>query len=202
MRVGIFGGTFDPPHVGHLLVAVDALERLGLDRMVVVPAATQPLKAGEISATAEQRLAMARLLVDGDPRFEVDPIEIERGGISYMVDTLQALAARWPGAELFLLTGADVLGTFHRWRGPERIRELATLGVLARGDGGGTSGGGGAASPPPPAEFPGGPPVMLSTRRVDVSSTEIRARLRAGQSIRGFVPEAVADFIRSVRLYR
>ena len=200
MRVGIFGGTFDPPHVGHLLVAVDALERLGLDRMVVVPAATQPLKAGEISATAEQRLAMARLLVDGDPRFEVDPIEIERGGISYMVDTLQSLAARWPGAELFLLTGADVLGTFHRWREPERVRELATLVVLER-DGGGPARAGGN-PPPPPAELPGGPPLLLSTRRVDVSSTEIRARLRAGQSIRGFVPEAVADFIRSARLYR
>ena len=200
MRVGIFGGTFDPPHVGHLLVAVDALERLALDRMVVVPAATQPLKVGEIRATAEQRLAMARLLVDGDPRFEVDPIEIERGGISYMVDTLQALAARWAGAELFLLTGADVLGTFHRWREPERIRELATLVVLTRDGAGGPSGGTGTI--PPPAGFPGGPPVLLATRRVDVSSTEIRARLRAGQSIRGFVPEAVAEFIRSARLYR
>ena len=200
MRVGIFGGTFDPPHVGHLLVAVDALERLGLDRLVVIPAATQPLKAGEIGASPEQRLAMTRLMVDGDPRFEVDPIEIERGGISFTVDTLRALAARWPGAELFFLTGADVLGTFHRWREPERVRELATLVVLER-DGGGPARDGGSA-PPPPVELPGGPPVMLATRRVDVSSTEIRARLRAGQSIRGFVPEAVADFIRSARLYR
>lgn len=202
MRVGIFGGTFDPPHVGHLLVAVDALERLGLDRIVVVPAATQPLKAGEISATADQRLAMARLLVDGDPRFEVDPIEIERGGLSYMVDTLRSLADRWPGAKLSLLTGADVLGTFHRWREPERVRELATLVVLTRDGSGGATGGTGGEPPTPPSGFPGGPPLFLATRRVDVSSTEIRARVRAGQSIRGFVPEAVAEFIRSARLYR
>jgi nicotinate-nucleotide adenylyltransferase len=203
MRVGIFGGTFDPPHVGHLLVAVDALERLGLDRMVLVPAAQQPLKVdrGGSQASADDRLAMTRLLVDGDRRFEVDPIEIERGGISYMVDTLQALAARWPGAELFLLAGADVLGTFHRWREPERIRALATLVVLTRDIGEG-AGDRSAPSAPPTAELPGGPPELLATRRVDVSSTEIRARLRSGQSIRGFVPEAVADFIRSAGLYR
>ncbi len=202
MRVGIFGGSFDPPHVGHLLVAVDALERLELDRMVLIPAATQPLKAGRggSHASADARLAMTRLLTDGDPRFEVDPIEIERGGISYMVDTLEALAGRWPGAELFLLAGADVLDTFHHWREPERIRELATLVVLTR-DGAGGSGGGSSVSAPP-AELPGGPPALLATRRVDVSSTEIRARLRSGQSIRGFVPEAVADFIRSAGLYR
>jgi nicotinate-nucleotide adenylyltransferase len=201
MRVGIFGGSFDPPHVGHLLVAVDALERLGLDRMVLVPTAQQPLKLaqGGSQASAEQRLAMTRLLVDGDPRFEVDPIEIERGGISFTVDTLEAMAGRWPGAELFLLAGADVLGTFHRWREPERIRSLATLVVLTRDA---LEGAGDGPATPPPAGLPGGQPELLATRRVDVSSTEIRARLRSGKSIRGFVPEAVADFIRSAGLYR
>jgi nicotinate-nucleotide adenylyltransferase len=198
VRVGVFGGTFDPPHVGHLLVSADAMERLSLDRLVFVPAGTQPLKAGDISATADARLAMTRLLVGGDPRFEVDPIEIERGGLSYMVDTLEALVERWPGAELYLLAGADVLGTFHRWRDPERVRSLATLAVLTR-DGAAV----GAASTAGPTDgLPGGPPVFVPTRRVDVSSTEIRARLRAGKSIRGFVPEAVADFIRSAGLYR
>ena len=199
VRVGIFGGSFDPPHVGHLLVAVDAMERLELDWMVLVPAAQQPLKReqGGGHASAASRLAMTRLLVDGDPRFEVDPIEIERGGISYMVDTLGTLSERWPGAALFLLAGADVLGTFHRWREPARIRELATLVVLTRDETGAPG-----AADPAPAELPGGPPQLLATRRVDVSSTEIRARLRSGKSIRGFVPEAVADFIRSAGLYR
>lgn len=194
MRIGVFGGTFDPPHVGHLLVSADALERLGLDRLVLIPAATQPLKTGEIAATASQRLAMTRLAVGDDPRFEVDPVEIERGGLSYMVDTLEALALRWAGAELFLLAGSDVLTTFHRWREPERIRRLATLAVLTRG---GTD-----ERHPGLQTFPGGAPLFVATRRVDVSSTEIRARVRAGQSIRGFVPEAVADFIRSAGLYR
>jgi nicotinate-nucleotide adenylyltransferase len=202
VRVGVFGGTFDPPHVGHLLVSADAMERLALDRLVFVPAGTQPLKAGEITASPEARLAMTRLLAGDDPRLEVDPIEIDRGGLSYMVDTLEALVERWPGAELYLLAGADVLGTFHRWRDPERVRALATLAVLTR-DGGGV-GAASTAGPPagPPEGLPGGPPVFVPTRRVDVSSTEIRARLRAGKSIRGFVPEAVADFIRSAGLYR
>ena len=200
MRVGVFGGTFDPPHVGHLLVASDACEALALDRMVLVPAGTQPLKAGAISAPADARLAMTRLLVDGDPRFEVDPIEIDRGGLSFMVDTLGALTGRWNGAELFLLVGADVLASFDRWRDPERVRRLATLVVLTR------------AADPTAAEAAhatdvdhaliGGPPQRLRTRRVDVSSTEIRARVRAGLSIRGFVPESVADFIESAGLYR
>jgi nicotinate-nucleotide adenylyltransferase len=198
MRVGVFGGTFDPPHVGHLLVATDAAEALGLDRIVLVPAGTQPLKAGAISAPAPDRLAMVRRLVGEDPRFDVDPIEIDRGGLSYMVDTLGALADRWPGAELFLLVGADVLTTFDRWRDPARVRQLATLVVLTRD----VSGGDGADQSLIDEALVGGPPRRVRTRRVDVSSTEIRARIRAGLSIRGFVPERVADFIESAALYR
>lgn len=200
MRLGVFGGTFDPPHVGHLLVAVDALERLGLERVVLVPAATQPLKAGAITASDAQRLEMTRRLVGDDPRFAVDPIEIDRGGLSYMVETLGTLAARWTRAELFLLVGADVLSSFARWREPEQVRRLATLAVLTRpGEAGAADvaemGGTGTA-------LIGGPPLVVPTRRVDVSSTEIRRRVRDGKSIRGFVPESVVDFIESAGLYR
>ena len=200
MRLGVFGGTFDPPHVGHLLVAADAMEALELERVAFVPAATQPLKAGAISASDAARLAMTRLLVGSDPRFAVDPIEIDRGGLSFMVETLATLAARWPDAELFLLVGADVLSSFGRWREPERVRQLATLAVLTRVDGGDAADvadadGIGRA-------LVGGPPLMVDTRRVDVSSTEIRRRVREGKSIRGFVPESIADFIESARLYR
>lgn len=201
MRLGVFGGTFDPPHVGHLLVAADAMEALALERVVFVPAATQPLKAGVISATNADRLAMTRLLVgDDDPRFVVDPIEIDRGGLSFMVETLEALAGRWAGAELFLLVGADILSSFARWREPDRVRKLATLAVLTRAvdpdaaDVAGVTGTG-------PALL-GGPPLVVPTRRVDVSSTEIRRRVREGKSIRGFVPESVAGFIESAGLYR
>ena len=196
MRLGVLGGTFDPPHVGHLLIASDAVEQLSLDRVVFIPAALQPLKPASAQTPPAARLAMVRALVGDDPRFAVDPIEIDRGGLSYTVDTLGTLAAQQPGAELFLLAGADVLTTFARWREPERIRRQATLVVLTRGGEDGTVP---TAAPP---DFPGGAPVFLPTRRVDVSSTEVRARLAAGRPIRGFVPESVADLIRSAGLYR
>jgi len=189
VRLGIFGGTFDPPHFGHLLAAVDAVERLTLDRLVLVPAAVQPLKSGRAAAAAQDRLAMARLLVDDDPRFEVDPLEIERAGLSFSVDTLRAFASRFPSAERYFLVGADVLRTFGRWREPEQVLALATMAVMTRDDG----------SPSP--ELPKGA-VAVPSRRVDVSSTEIRARVATGRSLRGFVPDPVAAYIAAHRLYR
>lgn len=186
MRIGLLGGSFDPPHVGHLLTASDAVDALGLDRLVLVPAAQQPLKQGQ-HAPAEHRLAMTRLLAGADPRLDVDPVEIERGGLSYTVDTLATYVARYPGAELVFLVGADVLPSFPRWREPDRIRELATVAVMQRnGD---------------PVSLQEGM-VAVHTRRVDVSSTEIRARVRAGLPVRGFVTDGVADYIAAHRLYR
>ena len=189
MRLGVFGGTFDPPHTGHLLVASDAFEALSLDRLLFVPAYTQPLKRGRHAADPGQRLEMARRLVDGDLRFSVDEIEIARAGLSYTVDTLAVFAERWPDATRFFLAGADVLRSFAQWREPERIRELATLVLLQRSD----------ADPPPSSDADW---MKLATRRIDISSTEIRDRVRAGRSIRGFVPAAVADFIAAEGLYR
>ena len=189
MRLGILGGTFDPPHFGHLLAAVDAVERLTLDRIVLVPAAVQPLKATTTGASANDRLAMTRLLVAGDPRFDVDPMEIERAGLSFSVDTLTAFAKRYPSAERFFLVGADVLQTFDQWRAPERVRALATLAVMTRDDG--------INQPPIPAGA-----VAVASRRVDISSTEIRARVASGRSLRGFVPESVAAYVAAHGLYR
>jgi nicotinate-nucleotide adenylyltransferase len=195
VRLGILGGTYDPPHVGHLLAAVDALEALELDRLVLIPSGQQPLKVGEVSATPAQRLAMVRRLAGDDPRLAVDPIEIERGGLSYTVDTLAEYAERHPAAERFFLVGADVLATFDKWREPERVLRLARLVVLRRAVDGG--------APAPPVRAPAGAePIEVATRRVDVSSTEVRARVRAGKSVRGFVPEAVAAYIASEGLYR
>lgn len=195
-RVGIFGGSFDPPHVGHLLAASDASDALGLDRLLFVPAAAQPLKHGTRGAApAATRVAMVEALVGDDPRFAVDALEIARGGLSYTVDTLETLAARWPGAQRMLLVGADVLDTFVRWRDPLRIRALATLVVLVRAVDGAVPG----AVPP---DFPGGLPQLLPTRRIDLSSTEVRERVAAGRPIRGFVPDAVATIIRDARLYQ
>jgi len=194
VRLGLFGGSFDPPHVGHLLVAGDAVDALELDRVIFVPAGVQPLKAGQAVASAAQRVAMVRLLVGDDPRFEVDPVEIERPGLSYTVDTVAVVASRNPRSELFLLVGADILRTFAQWREPERIVQFATLVVLQRADGR-------TAETPDVSGLPGHA-RLLATRRIDVSSTEIRERVRTGKSIRGFVPDAVADFIAAQRLYR
>lgn len=194
MRIGLLGGSFDPPHNGHLLAAGDAFEALHLDRLIFIPAAVQPLKAGQMTATAVQRLRMVQLLVENDARFAVDSVEIDRGGLSFMVDTLTTLAARWPDAERFLLVGADVPASFAKWRNPQGIAELATLVVLQRGTGTGSG----------QVDLSGMPGAtkVLATRRIDVSSTEIRERVREGKPIRGFVPDAVAEFISAERLYR
>jgi nicotinate-nucleotide adenylyltransferase len=215
VRLGILGGTFDPPHVGHLLAASDAFEALELDRLLFVPAAQQPLKAhlpnGPVGsrhdrATAPDRLEMVRLAIASDPRFELTAIEIERGGLSYTVDTLSELAKRSPGDLRFLLLGADVLGTFAQWRQPERILELATLAIFTRASG--DNGDGQASWNQLCAEWqetrgkaPRHSPFFLESRRIDVSSTEVRSRVAAGLSIHGFVPDAVAAYIAERGLY-
>src|SRR5437762_732883 len=101
MRIGLLGGSFDPPHTGHLLVAGDALSALRLDRVVWIPVATQPLKVGQVGATPHQRFVMVSRLIEGEPGMEVSAMEIERGGLSYTVDTLTAFAAQLPGSDLF-----------------------------------------------------------------------------------------------------
>lgn len=191
MRLAFFGGSFDPPHVGHLLVAQDAFEQLALDRLVVIPAATQPLKSAEVTPAA-QRLEMTRLTFGDDPRFEVSDVEVRRGGVSFTVDTLEHFAARHPDAERFLLLGADVLATFGQWREPARVLSLARPVVLVRHSD----------EAEQPAELAGARVLKLATRRVDVSSTEIRARARSGRSIRGFVTDSVAALIERDGLYR
>jgi nicotinate-nucleotide adenylyltransferase len=190
MRIGIFGGTFDPPHVGHLLAANDACEALALDRIVLIPAAGQPLKGDAVVAAPADRLAMTRALIGDDPRMSVDPIEIERGGLSFTVDTLRALRARWaddPALALFLLIGADVVATLPKWREAAVVPTLAEIVVLTRAE-------------DAPRTDDG--LRRIATRRVDVSSTEIRARVRDGRPLHGFVPDAVADVIAAAGLYR
>ncbi|MDQ3673248.1 MAG: nicotinate-nucleotide adenylyltransferase [Gemmatimonadota bacterium] len=189
MRIGVFGGTFDPPHVGHLLLAADAFDALSLDKLLFVPAGAQPFKV-EIPAVAvaEDRLEMVHLAVADDRRYAVDDAEIRREGLSYTVDTLEELARKNGGADLFLLIGQDTLAGFSGWKKPDRIGQLATLAMMRRADS-------------PEGPVPEGV-LAISTRRVDVSSTEIRVRLAAGKSIRGFVPDAVERFIAARGLYR
>jgi nicotinate-nucleotide adenylyltransferase len=199
LRLGIFGGTFDPPHVGHLLVATDAYETLSLERILVVPAAVQPLKGGTPAvATPEQRLEMTRLTFAGDGRFEVSETEIRRSGLSYTVDTLEILADERKHDDLVLLLGRDAIALFDRWKRPERILELARLAVLDRADT--------AVSDAVMTKYndvlarTGA--TAVTTRRIDVSSTEIRRRISDGLSVRGFVVASVESYITAEKLYR
>ncbi|HMF87317.1 MAG TPA: nicotinate-nucleotide adenylyltransferase [Gemmatimonadaceae bacterium] len=192
MRIGVFGGTFDPPHVGHLLLASDAREALRLDRLIFIPAGQQPFKVDMPPvASPRDRLEMVRLAIADDANYAADDTEITRAGLSYTVDTLEHLGKRHAGAELFLLLGQDSLAGFPEWRNPARIQELATLALMMR------------SGAPDVGDWRNAERVvMVSTRRVDVSSTEVRDRLRAGKSIKGFVPESVEQFIEARGLYR
>ena len=198
MRIGIFGGSFDPPHNGHLLAALDAMEALSLDRLQVVPAAVQPLKSG-LRTHSAHRLAMTEHCFGGLPRVEVDPIEIRRGGLSFTVDTVEAYRRQWPSADLHLLIGEDSVQGLAKWREPERLLSMVRLVVLSRTID--LSANVPAQDASPIDQWMPGPPLRLATRRVDVSSTEIRARVKEGRTLRGFVPEAVQAYIASTGLY-
>ena len=190
-RLGILGGTFDPPHVGHLLAAYAAQEALGLDQVVLIPAWRQPLKTGVPMTPGAHRLAMTRLLVGADPRLAVDAIEIEREGLSLTVDTMRAYRAARPDTGLFLLMGEDTAATLSQWREPSALAGLVRIVVLSRGTSAREIG------------LPAGFVVeRVASRRVDVSATDVRARVRAGLPIRGFVPDEVADYISAHQLYR
>jgi len=191
-RIALFGGSFNPPHVAHLAVAEAAAEDAGLGQVLWMPAATSPFKRGDPAVVpAEHRLAMTRLAVEGNPRFGVYDAEVSRGGVSYTVDTLRALRAEHPAAELVLLLGGDSLAGFPGWREPEAVLEMARLVVYRRP--GFTEAG-------VPAE------VLARTRFVDavpleLSGTAIRARLAAGRTVRYLVPDAVVAYAEAHGLY-
>jgi nicotinate-nucleotide adenylyltransferase len=192
--IGVLGGSFNPPHIGHLVIASEAHQRLGLQRVLFVPARRPPHKHVDDDVPAAVRLAMARLAVEGDPRFAVDSVEIDRG-LVYTVDTLAALRTSHPGARLWFIVGSDSLLAFDTWRDPAGILANAGLAVALR---------------------PGDDPdevnaavrrwgeasvIVLASPLVGVSSSEVRARLREGRPVRYLVPDQVERFIREERLY-
>jgi nicotinate-nucleotide adenylyltransferase len=188
-RVGLLGGTFDPPHHGHLIVGADAFEWLELHLLLLVPAASPPHKPAGARATAEQRLRMVEAAVAGDPRFGVDDLELRRPGPSYTVDTLRELTRREPDAELVFLLGIDQFREFESWREPHEVARLARLGILSRkGD------------VPDVAGPYGG--IHVPVTRIDISATAIRRRVAAGQSIRYLVPEPVREIIEAEGIYK
>ena len=191
--IGLYGGSFDPIHLGHLIVARDALEQLGLSRMIFLPAAISPHKLGRApGASGEDRLAMLRAAVAGEDSFAVDPCELGRVGPSYTVDTVRDLRDRLPeGARLFYLIGEDnvpALGTWHR---SKLLRKLVQFVVCRRRAPRGSS-----AATPTTHVFP------VVERWVDLSSTEIRKRVAAGRSIRYLVPPGVEEIIAARKLYQ
>lgn len=201
MRIGIFGGTFNPVHYGHLLLAESCREQRGLDEVWFMPAAVPPHKQDLQLVDAAQRLEMLKLAAGGNEAFHVSDLEWKRGGVSYTVDTLEAIHAERPDAELYLLIGADTLADLPNWRNPQRVCELALPTAVCRP-------GAGELDYEPLAAFV--EPSRLARLRelrvemplIGISSRELRARVAAGKSIRYQVPRAVEKFIETAGLYR
>jgi nicotinate-nucleotide adenylyltransferase len=188
-RIGVFGGTFDPVHVGHVVAAVEARRILRLDRVLMVVAGDPWQKRGQVVASAADRYAVLAAAVEGIEGVEASDLEITREGPTYTVDTLEALAA--PGRELFLIVGADVVGGLASWRGTERLPQLATLAVVDR------AGATPAAAPPAPWRC-----ERVPIPAIEISSTDLRRRAAAGWPLDGFVPPGGCRVIAERNLYR
>jgi nicotinate-nucleotide adenylyltransferase len=189
MKIGLFGGSFDPVHLGHLLVARAALEELGLTKLFFIPAAQSPFKPDAPPTPAALRLQMLHLALAGETACEIDDLEIGRGGLSYTVDTLRHYAEKYAGAELFYLIGADQAALLPQWREAGELARLAEFVVVPR-----------------PGQAPAAIPAAFRGRAlrgvpVAISSTEIKARRRAGLPITHLTPPAVAEAIANNRLY-
>jgi nicotinate-nucleotide adenylyltransferase len=194
--MGILGGTFNPPHLGHLVCAQEAYREFELDRVMLIPARIPPHKPVEHEPGAEHRLELCRLAVAGDERFAVSELEVGREGPSYTVDTLKELTAQAPQTEFFLIVGGDIAAGLPQWRESERVLELATLAIAKRRGTARSSVDAALAS-----ISRGARARFFSMPPIGVSSTMVRRRVRAGQPIRYLVPDAVSDYIAEHRLY-
>jgi nicotinate-nucleotide adenylyltransferase len=194
-RIGLFGGSFDPVHHGHLLLAQDALEQLRLDRLFFIPAAINPHKLDAApQASPRLRLEMLREATRMQPLFSIDTLELEREGPSFTIDTVDAFRSRFAGAQIFLLLGEDNLPKLHSWHQLERLRQLVSFVSFGR------------RAHAPEAAAPAAAPdkdlrLERLVRKIDISSTEIRARVAKGLPIQYLVPESVRLLIQSHALY-
>ncbi|MCS7272760.1 MAG: nicotinate (nicotinamide) nucleotide adenylyltransferase [Fimbriimonadales bacterium] len=195
MRIGLFGGTFDPVHYGHLRLAEEARETAQLERVLFIPARVSPFRTAESRSAPEHRLEMLRLATQDNPAFEVSDIEIQRGGVSYTADTVLAIRSLYPNAELFLILGADSLRGFPYWYAPEVIARECTLLVGTRPEYDLEEA---LANLPEPFRARVQPVPMTP---LGISATEIRARVRTGRSIRYLTPPNVIEYIIRHRLY-
>jgi nicotinate-nucleotide adenylyltransferase len=185
--IGLFGGSFDPVHHGHLIVGQVAAERLGLEELRFLPAREQPFKQGRHRTSAQHRGAMLSLALSGTPGFSLERTELDRPGPSYTVHTLEELRSAEPGSDFVLLLGADAAAELPTWREAARIPQLARIVVFAR----------------PGSAVPAVPNIaqVIEVPAVDISATEVRRRVARGQSIRYWVPDAVAEYIVRHQLY-
>ena len=188
-NIGLFGGSFNPVHLGHLLVALAAREELGLSRLFFVLAAQSPFKPDAVLAPPEQRLALLRLALAGETDCEIDDQEIQRGGLSYSIDTVREYARRFQGARLYYLIGADHVPQLPQWRNADELARLVEFAVISR---------------PGESTTPFTPPFrgrVLNGYPLGVSASNIRDRVKAGLPIDLLVGAAVAEAIRNNRLY-
>lgn len=192
MTIGIFGGSFNPPHLGHLVVIEAVRDQLKLDKVIFVPAARNPNKPNSLLTSSQARLEMTELAVKNCRGFEVSDMEIKRKGISYTIDTVMEMSALHPGSPLSLIIGADNLLEFGTWKSPEEIIARAELVVMRR--------------PGFPDEIGknkyarGG--KIVNVPQIGISGTDIRRRVKLGQSIRFLVPERVEEYINFKMLYK
>lgn len=195
-RIGVFGGTFDPIHIGHLIIATELRHALRLDRLLFVPTGQPPHKADQAVTADADRLAMLELAIAGDPAFEISTLDLERAGPSYTADLLRLLSAQFPDARLFFLMGEDSLRDLPNWHQPDAILALAELGIASR----------------PEIDLDladiyerlpsaRGRVQIVPTTLIDISSSDLRQRVRDGRPIRYLVPAAVEAYIMSNNLY-
>jgi nicotinate-nucleotide adenylyltransferase len=195
LRLGVFGGTFDPVHYAHLRLAETARESLSLDRVLFVPAGQPWRKSGRVVSKGRHRAAMLQLALEDNPSFAVSTLELEREGPSYTLDTLEALRELHSGTELFLIVGEDALADLPNWKQPEHIIDLATLAVASRGD---TE----EASPTKRLPAVADRVVRVEMEALEISGTKVRERVRNSLSIRYLVPDAVREYIDEHALYK
>lgn len=205
MNIGVFGGSFDPIHYGHLLLAEQCIESANLDKVLLIPAAQSPLKSHSPIANNRSRLEMLQLAVADHPQLEISTLELDRGDVSYTVDTLKQLRERFPEDQLFLMIGADSLVDFARWKSPEEIVKLATLLIIARPEKGE------AGEHHIPWEqfqsFASADQIeqwrnqLTTTDAFDFSSTDLRQRAGEGRSLRYRTPRSVEMYIQTQNTY-
>ena len=185
-RIGLLGGTFDPPHIAHLIAAERAIDAIALDKVLFIPAAVPPHKSEAKISSVEDRLAMLRLATHDNPKFEISTIELDRPGPSYTIDTLRQLKQQSPSDNFVLLIGTDQFQQFDSWREPDQILSLAEIVVVAR-----------SSSQQRRDGF-----RFFDMPLIDISATEIRQRVRDGRTIRYLVPDAVRTYIAAHHLYQ